>query len=61
MRYAIDVIFCDRYETVVHVVRDMKPRRVTKWVPHARVAFELSSTERLVDVAVGDVLRLEEY
>ncbi|MDP9069357.1 MAG: DUF192 domain-containing protein [Actinomycetota bacterium] len=41
MRYAIDVIFCDRDWVVVEVVRHMKPRRVGPVVWRARCAIEL--------------------
>ena len=59
MRYAIDVIFCDAEWKVVHVVRDMRPARVTRWVRAARVAIELPSHARRVEVSRGDLLRLE--
>ena len=61
MRYELDVIFCDASWNVLHVVRDMKPGRVTRWVRRARVAIELPSRARLVDVTPGDALRLETY
>ena len=61
MRYPLDVIFCDRDWQVLHVVRGMKPARVTKWVPRARYVVELSSSARRVHVAPGDALRLETY
>jgi uncharacterized membrane protein (UPF0127 family) len=61
MRYPLDVLFCDRDWVVVHLVRDMSPARVTKWVRRARHAVEMPSRERSADVAPGDALRLESY
>jgi hypothetical protein len=61
MTYPIDVIFCDAEWRVVQVVIDMKPRRVTKWVRHARITIELPSAARRRHVAPGDVLALEPY
>lgn len=39
--YPIDVVFCDRSRRVKHIVRRMRPRRVTRWVWRARYAIEL--------------------
>ena len=41
LAYPIDVVFCDRYGMVLHVVRTMRPRRVTRWVRGGRYAIEL--------------------
>jgi uncharacterized membrane protein (UPF0127 family) len=41
LRYAIDIAFCDRNGTVLHVVRSMKPGRVSRWVWRADVAIEM--------------------
>ena len=41
MRYAIDVVFCDRDWGVLHVVRGLRPNRITRWVPGARYVIEL--------------------
>lgn len=59
MRYALDVCFCDRSWRVLHVVRGMRPRRVTRWVPRARIAVETVSGG-LTRAAPGDQLSLEE-
>ena len=61
MRYPLDVIFCDRDWRVVHVVRDMKPGRMTRWVRRARVVIELPSQNRVIEVSIGDALRVEPY
>ena len=61
MAYPIDVIFCDRALRVVHVVRDMRPGRVTRWVRTARIVIELPARARLVGVSPGDSLRVETY
>lgn len=61
MSYPLDVIFCDGEWLVVHVVRDMPPARITRWVRRARYAVELPSAGRRTPVGVGDRLRLERY
>jgi uncharacterized membrane protein (UPF0127 family) len=61
MAYPIDVIFCRADWIVVHVVRDMKPGRVTKWVRNAEFVVELPSRYRSTDVSPGDALRIEAY
>jgi len=55
MSYRIDVAFCSKDFVVVHIVRDMKPRRITRWVPRARIAIELRAGAAR-DVVVGDRL-----
>ena len=50
MRYAIDVVFCDRDWKVVNVAREMKPMRVGRWVPRARYAIELPAGAAQVEV-----------
>lgn len=41
MTYAIDVVFCERSGAVLHIVGEMRPWRVTRWVRGARYAIEL--------------------
>jgi uncharacterized membrane protein (UPF0127 family) len=41
MGYEIDVVFCDRGWTVLHVVHALPPWRITRWVRGARYAIEL--------------------
>lgn len=57
MRYAIDVCFCDRAGRVLHVVRGMRPRRVTKLVLRARLAVEMKAGS-LRPLRPGDQLSL---
>lgn len=59
MRYAIDVCFCDRAWAVLHVVRNMRPGRVTRWVPRARVAIEMRAGS-MPPLRRGDQLSVEE-
>jgi uncharacterized membrane protein (UPF0127 family) len=61
MAYPIDVIFCDAEWRVVHVVKAMAPRRVTRWVRRARRVVELPTRAGATPVVVGDQLRLEPY
>jgi uncharacterized membrane protein (UPF0127 family) len=60
MRYPIDVLFCDRDLRVLHVVEEMKPRRVTRLVLRARKVIELPAGRLRGRIARGDVLRSEE-
>lgn len=41
VRFPIDVAFCDADWRIAHVVRCMRPRRVTRWVPRARYVIEM--------------------
>lgn len=59
MRYAIDVCFCDRGWRVLHVVRGLPPRRLTRWIPRAFYAVETLEGE-LAGVTSGTQLSLEE-
>ena len=59
MRFPIDVVFCDRTWRVVHVIRAMKPGRVSRAVWKARLAIELSAGAA-VEIQVGDRLVLED-
>ena len=41
MRVPLDVVFCDREWNVVHVVKEMAPRRVSRFVRSAYFVIEL--------------------
>jgi uncharacterized protein len=43
LNYAIDVAFCDRNGTLIHVVGSMAPRRVSRWVRGADLAIEMAA------------------
>jgi uncharacterized protein len=43
MRTPIDVLFCDDSWSVLHVIRSMKPLRVSRWVLRARYVIEMPS------------------
>lgn len=59
MRYAIDVVFCSGDWRVLHVVRDMPPRRISRVVIRARYVVELpAKAARPIDV--GDRLVVSE-
>ena len=60
MRFSIDVIFCDRDWNIVHVVRNVKPNRMTRWVRGARRVIELSAGSLPQGLAVGDRLELDQ-
>lgn len=56
--YPIDVVFCDRAGRILHLVRAMRPRRVTRFVRGARYAIELPSGAVPAALRVGDALDL---
>lgn len=60
MGYPIDVVFCDRDMTVRHVVRNMKPGRITRWVLRGRRAIEFPAGAVDERVRPGVRMRLTE-
>ncbi len=56
MKYPIDVLFCDAENEVVHLIRSMRPTRMSKWVRGARRALELPAGSVPEEVAVGSKL-----
>ncbi len=59
MREAIDVIFCSSDWLVLHVVRSMVPRRITRFLWNAKYVVELPVGAAAL-VAPGDELAVEE-
>ena len=43
MRFPLDVVFCDRDWSVVHVVQVMRPNRVTRLIPVSYFVVELAA------------------
>jgi uncharacterized membrane protein (UPF0127 family) len=61
MRFPIDVVFIDRKKTVVHVVENMKPFRVSKHVSKANGVIELPvNVIRSTMTCVGDQIEISE-
>lgn len=58
MRFPIDVVFCDRAWRVSHVVREMRPGRVSRVAWKARHAIELRAGAA-AEVMTGDRLLIE--
>ncbi|MEA2447680.1 MAG: uncharacterized protein QOK47_1317 [Actinomycetota bacterium] len=58
MRFNIDVIFCDDEWNVVHLVRRMRPGRITRWVRHGRRVIELPGGAVPQALSAGDRLEL---
>jgi len=58
MSYPIDVVFAGRDWKVRHIVRNMKPRRMTKFVFGSRFVIELASGSLSDDVQRGTQLKL---
>jgi uncharacterized membrane protein (UPF0127 family) len=59
LRDPIDVVFCDEHWIVLHVVRAMKPLRLSRWVRRARFVIELPNEALPGDVKPGDALFLD--
>ncbi|CAN5551523.1 hypothetical protein BH24ACT26_BH24ACT26_16430 [soil metagenome] len=59
MRYEIDVLFCDKHWVVLHVLRRMPPRRVSRWVRRTRYIVELTGGAAPDEVAPGVQLALD--
>jgi uncharacterized membrane protein (UPF0127 family) len=58
MRFAIDVLFLDAKLTVVKVIEDMGPWRMSPWVSEAHSVLELQGGVLKGRVAVGDRLEM---
>jgi uncharacterized membrane protein (UPF0127 family) len=56
MSYPIDVVFCDARGTILYVVRELRPWRITRWVRGSRRAVELPSGSVPFDVGPGMAL-----
>ncbi len=60
MRFAIDIVFLDRQDTVVHISHALKPWRVSAVVFGASKAIELEAGAALrSDTRVGDAIAFE--
>ena len=58
MSYALDVLFCDEGWIVLHIVRGLAPRRITRWVTGCRYVVELQAGVLPLDLSVGTRLEL---
>jgi len=58
MSYPIDVVFAGRDWRVRHIVRNMRPRRMSKFVFGSRFVIELASGSLPDDVQRGTQLKL---
>jgi uncharacterized membrane protein (UPF0127 family) len=56
MKFPIDIVFCDDFGVVLHLIRSMRPRRVSKWVRRARRVLELPAGSLPAEVVVGSKL-----
>src|SRR5687768_8041433 len=59
MAYALDVVFCDADLMVVRVSRNVRPRRITTWVPRASFTIEMRAGAVPLEVDAGTRLRIE--
>lgn len=58
MRFSIDALFLDKGLSVVKVMEDMRPWRVSPWVGEAHSVLELQGGALQGRVAVGDRLEM---
>lgn len=56
MNYAVDVMFVDAQHIVVHIERDMKPWRFSKFYKQAKYVLEVNAGAASM-VSVGDTLQ----
>ena len=58
VRFALDVIFIDRNDKVVKVIRNFKPWRMTRIYFTATKVLELPAGKLIDDIEVGDELEV---
>jgi uncharacterized membrane protein (UPF0127 family) len=58
MGFRLDVVFCTRDWRVLHIVRSMRPARITRLVRHSRYVLELAGGTLPAEVKVGDSLKV---
>ncbi len=59
MRYNLDVVFISRNNSVVKIIRDLKPWRMTWIYWRATKTLELPAGKLPFDVQIGDILEVE--
>ncbi|MGH2808151.1 MAG: DUF192 domain-containing protein [Actinomycetota bacterium] len=59
LRVAIDVAFCDVTGRVLHVIREMRPRRMSHWVRGTHHTIEMAAGA-LATIGTGDVLEIRD-
>ena len=61
MRFVFDAVFVDRELKVLHLIKRMRPWRISRWVRRARGVIELpAGTISATGTREGDRLRFEE-
>ncbi len=60
MRISIDIIFMSKEHTVVKIIHNMKPWKVSPIIKGARYVIEANALEWLGKVEVGDILEYTE-
>jgi len=59
MRFPIDVIFLDNKKSVIHLVENMRPFRISKYVTTAQSVIELPvNTIAATQTQVGDLVNI---
>ena len=59
MRFAIDVVFLDCHNRVLHVIVDMRPNRISPFVRHSDIVVELPvGTLERTYTQKGDLLKM---
>jgi uncharacterized protein len=61
MRFPIDVVFLSSQRSIIHLVENMKPFRITKYVSAAESVIELpASTIAATQSRIGDRVKITE-
>lgn len=58
MRYSLDVVFINKDNRVVKIIRDLKPWRMTGLYFEAKKTLELPAGKLPLDLKVGDLLEV---
>jgi uncharacterized membrane protein (UPF0127 family) len=59
MRYALDIVFLDRKNEVVKILRNLKPWRMTLIYFKARKTLELPAGKLPLNIREGDILEVQ--
>ena len=58
MKFSLDIIFIDSKNTIIHLIDNLKPWRVSPLIPGSRSVLELpSGTIERTKTSIGDKLR----
>jgi uncharacterized membrane protein (UPF0127 family) len=59
MRFNIDVIFLDKTDTIIKIIRNMKPWRVTAFYMQASKVLEMPAGDLPQNISIGEQLEFQ--